>query len=81
MTKKNRSQLDALPEDQDPSDLSIGNKVYRIRFDDRERRPAFGMRYFFFLQDAVEDVPEYVVHWDKFVQSVFVFLKCWNVVF
>lgn len=30
----------------------------------------FGHRYWFYLQDAVDDVPEYVVHWDNFVQYV-----------
>lgn len=34
----------------------------------------YGHRYFFFLQDAVEDVPEYLVHWDNFVQCVSVHL-------
>ncbi|KAL5533036.1 ABD1 [Sanghuangporus sanghuang] len=58
-------RLDALPPD---SDLSFGNSVYRIKFDDRERRPVFGHRYTFFLRDAVEDVPEYIVYWDNFVQ-------------
>ncbi|EJD05943.1 mRNA-methyltransferase [Fomitiporia mediterranea MF3/22] len=61
-------RLDALPPDQDRSDLSFGNSVYKIKFDDRERKPVFGHRYSFFLRDAVEDVPEYVVHWDNFVQ-------------
>ncbi|KAL5529122.1 hypothetical protein ACEPAG_5096 [Sanghuangporus baumii] len=58
-------RLDSLPPD---SDLSFGNSVYRIKFDDRERRPVFGHRYTFFLRDAVEDVPEYIVYWDNFVQ-------------
>ncbi len=59
-----RTHLDALP----PPELSFGNTVYKIRFEDRERRPVFGQRYWFYLRDAVEDVPEYVVHWDNFVQ-------------
>ncbi|THH09356.1 hypothetical protein EW145_g2067 [Phellinidium pouzarii] len=61
-------RLDSLPPDRDPSDLSFGNAVYRIKFDTRDRRPVFGFRYSFFLQDAVEDVPEYIVQWDNFVQ-------------
>jgi mRNA (guanine-N7-)-methyltransferase len=40
--------------------------VYRITFDDRTKFPQFGHRYTFYLQDAVEDVPEYVVQWDAF---------------
>ncbi|KZT74131.1 hypothetical protein DAEQUDRAFT_702380 [Daedalea quercina L-15889] len=59
-------RLDALPKD--AKDLSFGNSVYTIRFEDRTQRPLFGHRYWFFLKDAVDDVPEYVVHWDKFVQ-------------
>ncbi|KAH9923971.1 mRNA capping enzyme-domain-containing protein [Epithele typhae] len=59
------AQLDALPAG--APDLSWGNAVYRIRFEDRAARPVFGHRYWFFLQDAVDDVPEYVVHWENFV--------------
>lgn len=61
-----REQLDALPEDAE--DLSFGNSVYKIRFDDRKERPLFGHRYWFYLKDAVDDVPEYIVHWDHLVQ-------------
>ncbi|KAF9227991.1 hypothetical protein BS17DRAFT_747026 [Gyrodon lividus] len=58
-------RLDALPPS--AADLSFGNSVYRIRFEDRQSRPLFGHRYHFFLRDAVEDVPEYIVDWDNFV--------------
>ncbi|TBU45882.1 mRNA capping enzyme-domain-containing protein [Dichomitus squalens] len=64
--KQLMDQLDALPANS--KDLSFGNSVYKIRFEDRETRPVFGHRYWFYLQDAVEDVPEYVVRWDNFVQ-------------
>jgi mRNA (guanine-N7-)-methyltransferase len=60
-----RERLDALP--LSAADLSFGNSVYRIRFEDRQSRPLFGHRYHFFLRDAVEDVPEYIVDWDNFV--------------
>lgn len=60
-----RERLDALPPS--ATDLSFGNAVYRIRFEDRQSRPLFGHRYYFFLKDAVEDVPEYIVDWDNFV--------------
>lgn len=39
--------------------------MYRVRFASRQRS-TFGDRYSFFLRDAVEDVPEYVVHWAQF---------------
>lgn len=54
----------------DAPSLSFGNSVYSIKFETREPSPLFGHRYSFFLQDAVEDVPEYVVRWDYFVQCV-----------
>jgi mRNA (guanine-N7-)-methyltransferase len=50
----------------DSSTLSFGNSVYSVRFDSFDG-PIYGHRYMFFLQDAVEDVPEYVVYWDNFV--------------
>ncbi|KAG6885072.1 hypothetical protein C0993_006151 [Termitomyces sp. T159_Od127] len=58
--------LDALPSD--AKDLSFGNSVYKIRFENRDKRSLFGHKYWFFLQDAVENVPEYVVYWDNFVE-------------
>lgn len=50
------------------TDLVFGNSVYQIRFEERDQRPLYGDRYWFYLKDAVEDVPEYVVHWDNFVK-------------
>ncbi|KFA65684.1 hypothetical protein S40285_04823 [Stachybotrys chlorohalonatus IBT 40285] len=48
-----------------------GNSIYRIRFpgktpEDGIFRPAFGWKYNFFLDEAVEEVPEYVVPWEAF---------------
>ena len=63
-----RDQLDALPPNTE--DLTWGNEVYKIRFEDRASRPMFGHRYWFYLKDAVDDVPEYVVHWENFVECV-----------
>lgn len=59
--------MDAIPPEEE--DLSFGNSVYKIRFENREK-PVFGHKYWFYLQDAVENVPEYVVRWDNFVQCV-----------
>lgn len=67
-----RGHLDALPKD--ASELTFGNSVYKIRFETREQRPLFGFRYWFYLQDAVDDVPEYVVQWDNFVKCGFSFV-------
>lgn len=44
--------------------------MYNIRFDNRDETKVFGQRYWFYLQDAVEDVPEYVVHWEDFQKCV-----------
>ncbi|CAG8716585.1 12642_t:CDS:2, partial [Acaulospora colombiana] len=49
----------------DPDTLTFGNTVYSIRFDDVQG-PLYGHRYMFYLRDAVEDVPEYVVYWNEF---------------
>ncbi|KAN0066016.1 mRNA cap guanine-N7 methyltransferase [Thecaphora frezii] len=47
---------------------SFGNAHYRITFDDASRDfSTYGNRYTFFLEDAVENVPEYVVDWATFV--------------
>ena len=46
--------------------LSFRNSVYKIRFEDCERCPM----YWFYLQDAVDNVPEHVVHWENFVSYV-----------
>jgi mRNA (guanine-N7-)-methyltransferase len=48
-------------------ELAFGNAVYQIRFESRNPRPTYGHKYHFYLQDAVDDVPEYVVRWDNFV--------------
>lgn len=61
-----RDQLDKVPPDAE--ELKFGNEVYTITFEDREDRPLFGHKYWFFLKDAVDDVPEYVVHWENFVE-------------
>ena len=61
-----REQLDRIPADVE--DKSFGNSVYKITFENSTERPLYGHRYWFYLQDAVENVPEYIVHWDTFVQ-------------
>ncbi|KAK8130899.1 hypothetical protein PG984_007337 [Apiospora sp. TS-2023a] len=48
-----------------------GNEMYRVRFPgktpaDGVFRPPFGWKYSFFLSEAVEEVPEYVVPWPAF---------------
>ncbi|KAM3069813.1 mRNA cap guanine-N7 methyltransferase [Clarireedia jacksonii] len=48
-----------------------GNDIYRVRFSgktpvDGVFKPPFGWKYNFFLHEAVEEVPEYVVPWEAF---------------
>ncbi len=48
-----------------------GNEIYRVRFPGKTPgdgifRPPFGWKYNFFLHEAVEEVPEYVVPWEAF---------------
>jgi mRNA (guanine-N7-)-methyltransferase len=55
-----------------------GNSIYRIRFPgetpkDGIFRPPYGWKYSFFMEEAVEEVPEYVVPWEAFRAYVFAF--------
>lgn len=48
-----------------------GNGLYQVRFpgptpDDGVFRPPFGWRYTYFMEEAVEGIPEYVVPWEAF---------------
>ncbi|KAK7747063.1 mRNA cap guanine-N7 methyltransferase [Diatrype stigma] len=48
-----------------------GNELYRVRFPGKTPadgifRPPFGWKYNFYLHEAVEEVPEYVVPWEAF---------------
>ena len=48
-----------------------GNEIYRVRFpgqtpEDGIFRPPFGWKYNYFLEEAVEEVPEFVVPWEAF---------------
>uniref|UniRef100_A0A0D2XH44 mRNA cap guanine-N(7) methyltransferase n=1 Tax=Fusarium oxysporum (strain Fo5176) TaxID=660025 RepID=A0A0D2XH44_FUSOF len=60
-----------LEEGEEEPTAEWGNSIYRVRFpgktpDDGVFRPAFGWKYNFFLDEAVEEVPEYVVPWEAF---------------
>lgn len=48
-----------------------GNDIYRVRFpgdtpEDGIFRPPFGWKYSYFMEEAVEEIPEYVVPWEAF---------------
>ena len=44
-----------------PPACTFGNSIYRVTFDSRTAFPPFGARYHFYLTEAVEDLPEYLV--------------------
>ncbi|KAG0365368.1 mRNA cap guanine-N7 methyltransferase [Mortierella sp. AD032] len=46
--------------------LQIGNSIYSIRFERRDKFDTFGSKYWFHLEDAIDDCPEYLVHFPTF---------------
>ncbi|RAL16350.1 uncharacterized protein BO97DRAFT_361136 [Aspergillus homomorphus CBS 101889] len=69
-----KKEEDNEPEDgevEEDTKVEWGNSIYRVRFpgetpEDGVFRPPFGWRYNYFMQEAVEEVPEYVVPWEAF---------------
>jgi mRNA (guanine-N7-)-methyltransferase len=62
---------DTLEEGEAEETAEWGNDIYRVRFPgatptDGIFRPPFGWKYNFYLAEAVETVPEYVVPWEAF---------------
>ncbi|KAJ1709010.1 mRNA cap methyltransferase [Aspergillus flavus] len=66
---------EAEPEDgeveEDDNKIEWGNSIYRVRFsgdtpEDGIFRPPFGWKYSYFMEEAVEEIPEYVVPWEAF---------------
>ena len=57
-----------------------GNSIYRVRFPgdtpkDGIFRPPYGWKYSYFLEEAVEEIPEYVVPWEAFRAYEIAFFK------
>lgn len=55
----------------EPHELKWGNSIYHVEFElapprDGVFKPPFGHKYTFFLEDAVGNVPEYVVPFEAF---------------
>lgn len=55
----------------EPSTAEWGNSIYRVRFPgetprDGIFRPPYGWKYSYFMEEAVEEVPEYIVPWEAF---------------
>ncbi|OCK81660.1 guanine-N(7)-methyltransferase [Lepidopterella palustris CBS 459.81] len=73
VTEKKESPKDEGQEDGEVEEEGFewGNSIYRVKFpgktpEDGVFRPPFGWKYFYFLEEAVEEVPEYVVPWEAF---------------
>ncbi|GAD97550.1 mRNA cap methyltransferase [Paecilomyces variotii No. 5] len=71
-TKKEGAEA---PEDGEVEDFpqypEWGNSIYRVKFpgptpEDGVFRPPFGWKYSYFMEEAVEEIPEYVVPWEAF---------------
>jgi len=46
--------------------LRFGNSVYQVIMDRKDKIEPYGTKYTFTLQDAVEGVPEYLIHFESF---------------
>lgn len=57
-------RLNAVPEDAE--ELRFGNSCFYIQFMERRHKGKYGHQYRFYLTDAVDDVPEYIVDWPNF---------------
>lgn len=47
-----------------PDKIKFGNEYYSVEFEETEKFPTFGAKYTFNLEDAVEGVPEFLVHFE-----------------
>jgi len=52
-------------------EITWGNSIYKVKFPGKTPkdgifRPPFGWKYFYFLEEAVDEVPEFVVPWEAF---------------
>ena len=61
----------ATENDESAKPLEWGNSIYRVKFpgktpSDGVFRPPFGWKYFYFLEEAIAEIPEYVVPWEAF---------------
>ncbi|GAT22221.1 mRNA cap methyltransferase [Aspergillus luchuensis] len=68
------AKQDAEPEDgevEEEAKAEWGNSIYRVKFpgdtpEDGIFRPPFGWKYSYFMEEAVGEIPEYVVPWEAF---------------
>lgn len=69
--KSESKEVGELEEGEAEETAEWGNDIYRVRFPGKTPadgifRPPFGQKYNYFLHEAVEEVPEYVVPWGAF---------------
>lgn len=75
-TSKSSTNASIIAEGEKHPIAEWGNEIYRVRFHgstpkDGVFRPPFGWKYSFFLEEAVEEIPEYVVPWEAFRAYVY----------
>ena len=68
---KSKAEFDDPSKDDELKVAEWGNSIYRVRFPgdtpkDGIFRPPYGWKYSYFLEEAVEEIPEYVVPWEAF---------------
>ncbi|KAJ3233107.1 mRNA cap guanine-N7 methyltransferase [Chytriomyces hyalinus] len=49
--------------------LSFGNSKYNVRFETKDHPSIYGHKYWFQLEDAIDDCPEFVFHFPTFVRK------------
>ena len=70
--EKDKKAADGAPAEVETDEtVEWGNDIYHVKFPghppkDGVFRPPYGWKYFYFLEEAVEEVPEYVVPWGVF---------------
>lgn len=54
----------------DAPGLTFGNEIYSITFDQKDTWPIFGHQYRFALADAIDDCPEYLIHFPTLIKYI-----------
>ncbi|KAI9011033.1 guanine-7 methyltransferase, isoform CRA_c [Gaertneriomyces semiglobifer] len=48
--------------------LEFGNSILKVRFEEKDHQGIFGHKYWFELKDAIDDCPEYLVHFPTLIE-------------
>ena len=57
-----------LSEARDKGQYHFGNTYYKVVFSHGKNAGDYGYSYQFYLKDAMNGVPEYVVYWEELVK-------------